>query len=63
MKGYRESDNRYKSAAFLCLDHFVGEYNVMTKIGQIDFRKLGLFTDKKGKVSLQEFRAILERLN
>lgn len=63
IKGYSESDDRYKALAFLYLDHLVGEYNVMTKIGDIEFKKLGLFTSTGDKVTLQEFRAIVERLN
>ena len=63
IKGYNDSDDRYKSLAFLYLDHLVGEYNVMTKIGDIEFKKLGFFTSTSDKVTLQEFRAIAERLN
>lgn len=63
MKGYREKDDRYKALAFLYLDHLVGEYNVMTRIGQIEFKKLGLFSSSSDKVALREFRAIVERLN
>lgn len=63
IKGYKDSDDRYKGLAFLYLDHLVGEYNVMTKMGQIDFKKLGLFTSTADKISLQELRAVIERLN
>jgi hypothetical protein len=63
IKGYSESDQRYKALAFLYLDHLVGEYNVMTKIGHIKFKKPGLFASTSDKVTLQEFRAIIERLN
>ena len=63
IKGYSDSDDRYKGLAFLYLDHMVGEYNVMTKIGQIEFKKMGLFTSSADKVSLQELRTIIERLN
>jgi len=63
IRGYNDSDNRYKSLAFLYLDHFVGEYNVMTKIGRITFKKLGILSKPKNPVELQELRAIVERLN
>ncbi len=63
IRGYSESDERYKGLAFLYLDHLVGEYHVMTKIGQIEFKKLGLFTGTSDKVSLQELRIAIERLN
>jgi hypothetical protein len=53
---YKPNDDRYKSLAFLYLDHFVGEYNVITKIGLIDFDKL---TQNKDSVSLAEFQKII----
>jgi hypothetical protein len=63
IKGYSDTDERFKGLAFLYLDHFVGEYNVMTRIGQIKFKELALPTQTSDKVSLQEFRSIIERLN
>jgi hypothetical protein len=63
IKGYKDSDDRYKALAFLYLDHLVGEYNVMTKIGAISFGKLALFGGKSDKVSLQDLRVAIERLN
>lgn len=53
---YNPDDDRYKSLAFLYLDHFIGEYNVMTKIGRIDFEDL--HHDKQA-VSLIEFQQML----
>ena len=60
IKGYSDSDYRYKALAFLYLDHLVGEFNVMTKTGEIEFKKLGLFTGTSDKVTLQEFRERIE---
>ena len=37
IKNYNEKDDRFKSLAFLYLDHFIGEYNTMTRVGHIDF--------------------------
>ena len=37
IKNYDDNDKRYKSLAFLYLDHFIGEFNTMTRVGQIDF--------------------------
>jgi hypothetical protein len=53
---YNRDDDRYKSLAFLYLDHFVGEYAVMTKIGYIDFDNLSKNADG---VALEEFRKII----
>jgi hypothetical protein len=63
IKGYTESDQRYMSLAFLYLDHLVGEYNVMTRIGTIDFKKLSLFTKTSGMITLEELRVVIEKLN
>lgn len=41
IKDYDEDDTeRCMGATFILLDHLIGEYDVMTKIGQIDFLKL-----------------------
>jgi hypothetical protein len=37
IKGYNNEDKRYKALAFLYLDHFIGEFNTMTRVGHIDF--------------------------
>jgi hypothetical protein len=37
INGYKDDDKRYKALAFLYLDHFIGEFNTMTRVGQIDF--------------------------
>ena len=59
IKGYNSSDNRFGNLAFLYLDHFIGEFNVMTKIGAVEFKKLGIFTNKKKLISLEELKEII----
>jgi hypothetical protein len=56
IKGYDKNDSRFKALAFLYLDHFIGEYNVMTKIGVIEFEKIGLFTKTSELISLQDLK-------
>ncbi|MEX2232557.1 MAG: hypothetical protein WD824_10380 [Cyclobacteriaceae bacterium] len=63
IRGYKNSDIRYKGLAFLYLDHLLGEYNVMTRIGTIDFKRPSLLTNTSDMVTLLELRAIIERLN
>ena len=53
---YKPNDDRYKSLAFLYLDHFIGEYNVMTKIGEIDF---DILKQDKDSVTLAELQGII----
>jgi len=62
IKGYKEDDQRYKSLAFLYLDHLVGEYLVMTKIGTIEFKKLGLFAKTSAMKTLPELSELIKAL-
>ena len=40
INGYDEADPRFKPLGFLYLDHILGEFNVMTRVGYIDFEPL-----------------------
>ncbi len=60
---YDDTDERYKGLAFLYLDHLVGEYTVMTQIGQIEFKTLEPSINSENKLTLQELKAIVEQLN
>ena len=62
IKGYNEEDSRFKTLAFLYLDHLVGEYLVMTKIGVIEFKKLGFLTKTSDLISLPELSGIIKAL-
>ena len=46
----------YTTGAMLHLDHAIGEYNVMTRIGNIDFQKLGLFQSMDSLKSLDDLK-------
>jgi len=37
IKDYDKNDKRYLAAGFLCLDHILGEFNVLTRVNEIDF--------------------------
>lgn len=58
IKNYDDGNDNYKSLAFLYLDHYIGEYNVMTRIGNIDFR---LLRDEKDLLYLNDFLKILKQ--
>jgi hypothetical protein len=62
IKGYSEQDSRYKNLAFLYLDHLIGEYLVMTKVGAIEFKKLGLFSKTSDMVTLPELCELIKAL-
>ena len=55
-KHYSETDKRYMSCGFLYLDEILGEYNVMTKVGSIEFLELTESIDKSKLLSLAEFQ-------
>ena len=55
MDGYKESDyERYASVGFLLLDQALGEYDVETKVGTIDFTA----RTAKSKLARQPFSSL-----
>ena len=62
MKGYNENDERFDLASVVYLDHNIGEYNSMTKIYDINLKKLGWFTPRKKLISFQELTKIIEKM-
>lgn len=60
IKNYDEKDNRYISLAFLYLDHILGEYNVLTRVGEINFWGWDQLNDKIESVELLTLRKEIE---
>ena len=60
IKNYDEKDNRYISLAFLYLDHILGEYNVLTRVGEINFLGWDQLNDKIESVELLTLRKEIE---
>ena len=60
IKNYDEKDNRYISLAFLYLDHILGEYNVLTRVGEINFLGWDKLNDKIESVELLTLRKEIE---
>ena len=56
---YRKEDERFSTLALLYLDHFIGEYEVITKIESVGFKKLTLFTRKKTLINLKQLSEII----
>jgi hypothetical protein len=56
ISNYDPEDDRYKSLAFLYLDHFIGEYHVMTRVGHIEF---GPLKEGSNSISMTEFREMI----
>ena len=54
--GYKTEHDRYARVAFLMLDQSLGEYDVETKIGFVEFR----LTSAKSNLVKQPFSALME---
>lgn len=52
----------YESGAFLHLDHTIGEYNSMTLVGEIEFRRLGPFKKISGLKMLDDLKDEIDAL-
>jgi hypothetical protein len=50
----------YKQLAFLYMDHIIGEFNSITRVGIIDFHHLDINQSVKESISLQELRKLIE---
>tara|TARA_R110000823_G_scaffold51179_4_gene127799 strand:+ start:974 stop:1585 length:612 start_codon:yes stop_codon:yes gene_type:complete len=53
--------DRYKSLSFLYLDHILGEFNTITKVGYIDFYNLDKDKSVANSISILELRKIIEK--
>lgn len=56
-----KDEKRYKSLAWLYLDHILGEYNSITKIRYVDFYHLNENKSVLGGISLLELRKLIEQ--
>jgi hypothetical protein len=63
IKGYVENDNRYQIGTILHMDHTIGEYNAMTKIENVQFRKLGVFQSTKNLSTLDNLNEEIKAQN
>jgi hypothetical protein len=62
IKDYNSRDQRYGQIAFILLDNLIGEYSVMTKIGNIDFRKLEPDEDLTKLIRLSAIITVMKSL-
>jgi len=60
IKNYKESDQRFIGAAFIMLDNALGESDVETKIGAIEFKKLIQQKNNKNFIPLKELPNIVD---
>jgi len=60
IRNMNKDEKNYQTLAFLYLDHILGEYNTMTKIGFIDFHHLDEGKSVEGGISVLELRKLIE---
>ncbi|MCB0402142.1 MAG: hypothetical protein KDD41_08665, partial [Flavobacteriales bacterium] len=53
-------EHKYKTIAWLYLDHIIGEYNSITKLGAVEFYNLKEGEHVKDGMSLLELRKLIE---
>jgi hypothetical protein len=64
VENYDKYNKNYDIGIFLHLDHTIGEYFSMTKIGKVELRKLGFFQSKKKLKTLDDLKEdIYKELN
>ncbi len=60
IRNMNKDPRKYQTLAFLYLDHVLGEFNVITKVGYIDFKHLGEDEFIEDSISLFELRKLIE---
>lgn len=60
IRGMNINADGYKQLAFLYMDHIIGEFNSITRVGIIDFHHLDINQSVKESISLQELRKLIE---
>ena len=60
IRNLKKDEQKYKSLAFLYLDHILGEFNSITKVRYIDFFNLEESQSVEGGISLLELRRQIE---
>ena len=53
--------NKHQTLSFLYLDHILGEYNTITKVGYIDFYHLEKDKSVENGISILELRKLIEK--
>jgi hypothetical protein len=60
IKNMNLDPRKYQTLAFLYLDHVLGEFNVITRIGYIDFKHLEPDQSVQDSIGLLELRKLIE---
>ena len=60
VKGFSGNDTNYEMGTLLHMDHTIGEFNAMTRIGGVEIKKLRFFQSKKGLKTPDELKKELD---
>ena len=60
IRNMNENKRNYQALAFLYLDHILGEFNTITKVGSIDFENLDENKAVENSISLLQLRKLIE---
>jgi len=61
IKNMNSNPDKHKALSFLYLDHILGEYNTITKVGYIDFFDLETYKSDAKEISILELRKLIEK--
>jgi hypothetical protein len=60
IRNMNKDEKNYQALAFLYLDHILGEFNTITKVGSIDFQHLDEGKTVENSISLLQLRKLIE---
>jgi hypothetical protein len=60
IRNMNKDPKAYQTLAFLYMDHILGEFNVITRVGYIDFKHLDEEKSVSGSINLTELRKLIE---
>ena len=61
IKEFEKTDKRYETLGWLYIDHILGEYNTITKVGSVLFEQWKSNDEHKDLLSLLELRKIIDK--
>lgn len=61
IKNFDKTDKRYETLGWLYIDHIIGEYNTITKVGSVLFEEWKNVNEQKSLLSLLELRKLIEK--
>lgn len=60
IRNMNKDEKNYQALAFLYMDHILGEFNTITKVGYIDFIHLDADASVENSIGLLELRKLIE---